>query len=302
MNKPEIHSLLIEDGHLMNVRIGQRYNDLPPVECDYATPMIDCNWDQPHTWQISIPKWALLRNHLIDQNQLGKLFELLVKFEQQEKPRNLKVYLLLGMYDGPTVEVNGFTLSYFLNALMVLCEQLHQVLPLAEIVWVGPCAWHPHAPYTKTFKMMHAVIPYMATVRPYLKTLDLTLDSNSEDYNTENSLWTLPYLNTQVSKLRKMFSASQEVLTNFFIQKELNLLRIPGQVKIPLPPPFIRPPGEKDDRAAGRLPIPVRPPALPPRIPVLTGARSKNQSTTLPPPPNPWKGRPSYPRKPPSNK
>jgi hypothetical protein len=309
MEGKDICSLLIDDGHLMNVRIGQTYHEITPFEPDYAIPLIDCNWDQQHTWQISIPKLSVLRNHAIDHQQAEKLFQLLSQFAIFQKPESpkLRVYLIVGMYDGPTVEMNGSALSYFINSLLVFCEQIHQILPLAEIYWMGPCVWYPHVPFETTYRMMHAAIPCLAAVRPYLHTLDFTIDATSAEFDTQTSLWNLPYLNRQVSKLRRMFSVNAEIFTDAAIKREVNLLRIPTYVKIPrnnrdVPTQRFRDaPGNSKELSmspvnmisANSLSNPPHPPPLEGISPTSgpTGVNPDPQVQTLPPVPPGWKRR-----------
>ena len=232
-------TLFIDDGHVMNFRLGDSYNRIDLVQRQYEVPLIEYHWDQSETWQISAPQLSLLRCHEEDKVQFAKLFTLLKNeadipaIEQINKGPS-RIYLLMGGFDAMLMSETNLPISQFLTAMIIFCEQLHKVFPYATITWLGPGVWHPLVSYEPTARLMHESIYLLPQYKNYIQSFDITLDANSADFTGNTGFWTYPYLQRQTFKLRKLFTLSKSTVTNLQLLQESNMVQVPLFVKIPV--------------------------------------------------------------------
>jgi len=230
--------LFIEDGHLMNHKLGSSYHSIDLVQRDYAIPLVENHFDQPQTWQISAPQLSLLRCHDQDKFQFAKLFTILRNETQIPSMELMRrgpshIYLLMGGFDAALMHDLNLPISQFMTAMLIFCEQIHKIFPHAEICWLGPGVWHALSSIEEKARIMHEAIYLLPTYKPYVKAFDITLDSSSSDFSGTTGFWTYPYLQKQVYKLRKLFTFAQKAATHEQLLQESNLIQVPLFVKIP---------------------------------------------------------------------
>jgi hypothetical protein len=229
--------LFVEDGHMLNTRLGRRYMQIERIESEYAMPLMECHWDQKLTYHISMPQFSLLQDCLEDKMQVARFFTTL-----QDQIRNghtfpangpFKVYLLIGGFDAAVMKDKHLPLSHFTNALVTFCEQLHRIFPLATICWLGSGSWHTIVRNEDYQVMIMEAMYHFEKLKPHYQSFDCTLDATSFDFSGSSNFWNAQYMNKQIYKLRKLFAMTSQSNMHMEVIQELNQTLNPLNVKLP---------------------------------------------------------------------
>jgi hypothetical protein len=218
------HCLLIEDGHLDAVMVGALYTRVVAGQVETRAPASNKKGPFRKVWHISVPGFNLLspiKSACVTRHTVLKLIHQFAAEHSPSHPVGLQIYVVLGVRDFAAPSCNFINLTSFLRALVQFVDCMHACLPGAQIVWLGPCAWHDSLKESEMLRCMHLAIPLLNGVRPYFQAEDFTMGMSALQAGPYLEEWSEHFLRIQVERLSLYFARNDELVNSPMLRREV---------------------------------------------------------------------------------